>query len=315
MNLENLIVIKDGTYSEIKQALRQWIGLYSNDLPEEMKFKLFQGRNGVHVIQTGQYLDNERFYYLVNYLKYPEGIDYDIEIEGYTTGKDNNWLGGKDLMVYISPTDNEYDNVFVTTSDNESFKVDFGGRITDLNEGRSYAVPFKLDLEEPEIFGISPKIVPKRADVGHSEINRRFMIISLTILALLATNMLVNQFYSEGFAQFSFFIGMGIGIWFFMDYKILQSNSSFVKCFGLALAYLSLIIFLRWGIDRDISIFGALCPISILIVQKPVRLVFKKMLKREPVVDKPAPTFWDGIYMVILFVGLLAFPLVYMKFS
>ncbi len=53
-------------------------------------------------------------------------------------------------MVYISPMDKGYDNVFVTTSENENFKFDFVGQITKQKEIRAFRYPKDLVLENPK---------------------------------------------------------------------------------------------------------------------------------------------------------------------
>lgn len=60
----------------------------------------------------------------------------------------------------------------------------------------------------------------------------------------------------------------------------------------------------------DLADLGASYPLSLLITQKPARLIFKKLLNREPVVYKPPPTFWDGVYTIILFFGFAILSLV-----
>merc|ERR1711991_412988 len=102
------------------------------------------------LIKADNKLDNERFFYLINYLKYPENIQYDATVEGFTKGGSENVLKNKNLLVYISPTDNEYDNVLIATSENENFKVDFGGRIIKTAENKQYKLPTDLNLEFPE---------------------------------------------------------------------------------------------------------------------------------------------------------------------
>lgn len=147
---ENLIIIKGGEYNDIKKALKQWVDLYSSDLQNGLTFQLYKNGHGNHIIQADKRLDNERFYYLINYLNYPEEIEYNIDIEGFTIGKEDNQLQGKILLVYISPTDKEYDNVYVTTSENKNFKIDFGGKITETSENRglNYPIDFKLGNSE-----------------------------------------------------------------------------------------------------------------------------------------------------------------------
>lgn len=76
----NLILINGGAYTEVKKALKKWIDLYSDQLENDLDFQLYKNGNGNHVIKVDDKLNNESFFYLVNYLNYPEGIDYKVDI-------------------------------------------------------------------------------------------------------------------------------------------------------------------------------------------------------------------------------------------
>lgn len=315
MTTDNLIVIKGGAYNDIKKALRQWIELYSKDLQDGLTFQLFKNVPGCHIIQADKRLDNERFFYLINYLEYPEGIDYKIDIEGYTTGKENNRLKGRSLLVYISQTDEEYDNVFVTTPENENFKVDFGGKITETREKKFFKIPNDFILENPETIKVSKKeIIQKEDKALENKLDKRFKVLSLTAFSLLLIGIFIDLFYTQVFIKYSFFLGMGIGLWFFTDYKMLQSDNHFNYCSLIAIVFLIIMTIFTGESNTDFFAYGWLYPLTVLIIQKPARLIYKAILKREPVVDRPPPTFWDGVYMTILFFGFAILPFVFMSF-
>jgi hypothetical protein len=59
---------------------------------------------------------------------------------------------------------------------------------------------------------------------------------------------------------------------------------------------------------------GSLFPISLLVVQKPLRFIFKKIFKREPIVDKPPIPLEDFIYEILLFLCCAILPLAIFKF-
>jgi hypothetical protein len=308
-----LIIIKGGSYNDIKKALRQWVDLYSKDLQDGLTFLLFNNGSGNYIIQADKRLGNERFYYLINYLKYPEGIEYRIDIEGYTTGKDKNQLKDKELLVYISPTDKEYDNVLVTTSENENFKVDFGGKITVTREMKIFNYPTDLNMEYPETIKVSrQEIVQKEEKVNEIRLKKRFKILALSAVSLVLIGIIINQFDPQVFRKFSFFLGMGIGLWFFADYKMLQSDKLYIYCLGIAIGYLFFIITNNGEFNKVILDYGALYPLTVLLIQKPTRLIYKATLNREPVIDRPPPTFWDGVYTIILFFAFAILPFLIM---
>lgn len=308
---DNLILIKGGAYNDIKKALRQWIDLYSKDLQDDLTFHIFKNGRGNHIIQADKRLDNDRFFYLVNYLNYPENIKYKIDIEGYTLGKDNNQFKGKDLLVYISPTDKEYDNVFVTTSENKNFKMDFTGKIIETREKRIFNYPTDLILEYPETIKINRKeIEHKEEKFNEKSIYKRFKISSIIAVSLALIGIIINLIEPQIFHIFSFFLGIIIGVWFFSDYKMLQSDRHYLYSLGIAIAYFLFVLTNNGEFNKSVLDYGALFPLTLLIVQKPARLIFKAILKREPIVDRPPPTFWDGVYMIVLILGFWILPFI-----
>jgi hypothetical protein len=310
---DNLIIIKGGAYNDIKKALRQWIELYSKDLEDGLTFQLFRNGRGSHIVQADNRLDNERFYFLINYLKYPENIEYKIDIEGFTVGKENNELKDKQLLVYISSTDEEYDNVFVTTSENENFKVDFGGKITDTREKKIFRIPTELNMEYPETIKVNKKVsFKKKETINETSLDKRFKMLSLITVCLLIIGIMINQIDTHISIKYSLLFGMGIGLWFFADYKLLQSDKHYNYCLVIAIGYFIVVMSFVGDFNKKILDYGALYPIAVLLIQKPTRLLYKMAFNREPVVDRPPPTFWDGVYMAILFFGFAALPFIIM---
>lgn len=137
----NIIIIQGASKAEVKMVIKDWIKLYQRDLKAGFHMKLYSISDKNHLIDVDPQLDNTRFYFLVNYLIYPKNMNYTVDVTGYTRGLENNILKGKQLMVYIPANDSEYDNVFVCTSENQNFKVDFGGKISPVNQNRIYTIP------------------------------------------------------------------------------------------------------------------------------------------------------------------------------
>lgn len=315
MKTDNLILIKGGAYNDIKKALRQWIDHYSKDLEDGLTFQLYKNGSGNHIIQADTRLDNERFYYLVNYLKYPEGIEYKIHIEGFTTGKDNNQLKDKELLVYISQSDKAFDNVFVTTSENENFKVDFGGKITENRERRIYKQPNDIQFNNPDVLIVRKELfLKKELDTNNSDsIDKRFKIISLIAVILFISTFLTYSITQDVvlFHKLTFYFGMGIWLWFFSDFEMLERLYIYRWCFIISILYGTYAIFLNnyYGdLDSIDLYFGALHPLSLLIIQKPLSHLYKTIFHREPKVDKHGK-FADLVYTLILFLSSLLTPI------
>lgn len=315
MTVDNLIIIKGGAYNDIKKALRQWIDLYSKDLQDDLTFQLFKNGRGKHIIQADKRLNNERFYYLINYLNYPEGIEYKIDIEGFTTGKDDNKLKSKSLLVYISPTDQEYDNVFVTTSENENYKVDFGGRITETAERRNFKLPSDLTFELPETLAVEKRHdFETESGTINNNLNKRFKIISAIIISAFALTYLIFK-ADENFLKINFVIAFVVWGWLTVDYKILQVDKLYFGSVALGLTILLFGYLLKKELtnEENISLVlsGTSMPIFFLIIQRPARFVFKRIMKREPKVDRPAPSFADFVYIFILWTTTILIPASY----
>lgn len=313
MTEENLIFIKGGAYNDIKKALRQWIDLYAKDLQVGLAFLLYKNGRGNHVIQVDKNLDNTRFFFLVNYLKYPENIDYNVEVEGFTLGKDDNIFKGEKLLVYISLTDTEGDNVFVTTAKNKHYKFDFGGKIVESREKKRYLVPNSTSMEYAETLKVRQKVKTKsfkNKDLLKNEIEIRFKLISSIIALFMFIGLIIQKFNPQIFKEYGFIFGMGIGLWFFVDYKMLQFNKLYIYSLGIAFCFLLYILFYHGSFDDNVLDYGALYPISFLLIQKPTRFFFMLVFKREPVINKPILTFGDGLYMIVLFIGLVVFPFI-----
>lgn len=313
MKIDNLILIKGGAYSDIKKALRQWIELYSKDLEDGLTFQLFKNGSGNHIIQADKKLDNERFYFLINYLKYPEGIEYKIDVEGFTTGTDKNQLKDKELLVYISSIDKEYDNVFVTTSENENFKVDFGGRITEERERKTYIFPKDLILGLSESITVQKKQdLNKPAENSTDKLEKRFKIISAIVLSAFVLTFFL--FRSENdFMTINYVIGFAVWGWLTFDYKILQVDKLYFSSVGLGLAIFLYGLFLNKYFDENSPMIqsATTMPISLLIIQRPLRLGFIRVMKREPKVEKPAPSLADFIYIFLLLMITILVPIFY----
>lgn len=311
MPLDNLIFIKGGAYSDVKKALQQWIDLYSNDLSSGLTFELFKLGRGKHMIQVDKRLDNERFFYLINYLNYPENIHYKIEIEGFTTGKLDNKLLNKNLLIYIPPTDNEFDNVYISTSENKHFKFDFGGRISEINEGRNYQIPDSKCDEKPEIIEvIKNKLV--QTEVSNNNSTTKFKQFSTIAGLVLVITLFISFFDVKTFVDITYCYGIGLGVWLYIDYPLLQSDKHYFYCLIFSIVFIGYALFLKNQLNTrsfEILDLGAFYPFALLIIQWPTRRIYLAIFKREPKVDRYGKTA-DVIYTIILSMGLGLLPII-----
>ncbi len=152
MNLDKYILIGGPNQSDLIKALQQFSNIYS-DSEAVNGLELFKSKtkNNLFIVNVSSKMDLEMFKYLINYLNYPEGINYNIDIRGYwTISKEdkikNNHIGQR-VMFYISPNDTEYDNVFgIFKEDDKTIKFGFAYR-----EGYKIQKKKELNFSEPEL--------------------------------------------------------------------------------------------------------------------------------------------------------------------
>lgn len=314
MKYNNLIFINGGAYTEIKKALNQWIALYSDQIQSDLNFKLYKNGKGNHIVQADERLDNDKFFYLVNYLKYPEGIEYIIEIEGYTTGEEK-VLKSKKLLVYISPNDKEYDNVFVTTEENENYKVDFGGKVTVIEDFKTYRIPQEFSLNTPETLKVKKREIKENgANETDGKIYKRFKVLSILVTILFFGTIFFHVISNDDlqFQNLTFYLGLGIWLWFFSDYEMLRIDKLYFRCIFIATSFsiYGIWMFNYFGNSADVLMFlSSMSPLTLLILQRPIRKLYIKHLKREPKIDNHGQ-FADLMYSLFLMLSSIILPMI-----
>lgn len=312
MNTDNQILIKGGDYSDVKKALQQWIDLYSDSLQDGLTFELFKNGLGNHIIKADERIDNERFYYLVNYLNYPEGIEYKAEVYGFTTGKEKNILKDQKLLVYILLTDKERDNVFIVTAENQNYKIDFGGKISETRERKLFQIPTHKNLDKPEILRVVKKKASQIKEKSREKIEKRFRIISFIVIILFLINFLVSIYDIHTFIKTTFFIGMGLGLWFFIDFEMLQLEKYYSYSLLISIIFLAYTVLIKTILNStevELIDLGAFYSLALLIIQWPTRKIYIILFNREPEIDQRGK-FADIVYTLILFFGFAILPLI-----
>lgn len=324
MEYHNLITILGGSYAHVKKALKQWIALYQDDLEDEAVFTLHhQGRQSYAIIADKR-LDNQRFFYLLNYLAYPEGIDYNVVVEGYTQGEPGSLLEGKGLFVYLPEDSQDKDDVGIVTYDGQQLLFSFDGRFQPVDRGRRYRNPASLNMDSPEVFRVNPRSnrdKNRSDDIINASIDKtiakRFLIIaSLFVVVTTFSYLMMDE---KWLSTSSFFIFLGMLHWFLGDYKMLRVTIFYLRSLGLAV----LLILYNMALLRpefiddhrqiEVLTYLSLWPFSLLLIQRPARWVFIRVMKREPVTgsDQDLPDF---LYLLIMIGGSVLTTLSFMKF-
>lgn len=302
VTLDNLILVKGGAFTHLKKVLNQWIALYENNLEEGWTFKLYNLSRGRRAIETDPRLDTMRFFFLVNYLKYPNDIDVNWEVEGFLKGKEEKLFKGQDIRVFIAPNDTEYDNVFVTTSEGNVYKVDFGGKIIDTQKKEIFRTPTNLVLENPDIITVNKKELNLLDDdKSISGVRVRFVVLStLVVLTFFASIIFYAVYQNEKvFNQITFFLGIGFFVWLFRDIKMLRYAAYYFAF--LVLAFLLVLYQLYLYNQGRIAAEFLLSPFLFLISLEPLRRLFIRLVGREPPSDNSSVSnFADFIFITIL---------------
>lgn len=301
---DNTIFIKGAAYNSVKKALRQWLDLYSEDLQDDLSFTLSKNGHTGYIIKADERLDNERFYYLVNYLKYPEEIEYTIDIEAFTTGRYENSLKNKKLLVYISPNDKEFDNVFVTTSENKNYKIDFGGKISEANESKIFQLPEIINLDSPELIKLNKYETSRsKEEKSKKQIEKRFKIIGSIAIALFIISLFIIFYDIQIFINVTSYLGLGLGFWFLTDYEMLRSDKLYHNALVISISFLIYGLILREELITfilDFVLWATSYPLAILIIHWPLRKIFITTFKREPIIEFRNGRFSNIIYSIIL---------------
>lgn len=149
---DKIMLIENVNLEDLKKAIQQFCNSYNQE-----NFKALPSLSIISekkFIVTFPYdIEFETYCYFVNYLYYPNDITYKPIIKAWTTTKTNDtWMKddivNKKVMLYIPSDDKEYDNVYLTTSDNFEYKMGFalGESSKKLNESKQrYSEPVKLD--------------------------------------------------------------------------------------------------------------------------------------------------------------------------
>ncbi len=137
----------------------------------------------------------------------------------------------------------------------------------------------------------------------YERIRLRFKIILIIVFCVTLINWLIFPFFIdlEVFEVITFGVSWGVFIWFLTDYKMLRLNKFYF------LSLLVAIVILAGGFAAnyyyDIGLICFALPLLLLIIQKPLRVLFLIYFKREPIVDRYDGKWNDIIYALILLFG------------
>ena len=304
---------------DIKKVLWQWIDLYITELQDNMTFEIYKYQERDYSIKVDSRLCDRMFFILMDYLKYHDAIKFDIQktgfkdeirrvlvdnrirndikIKGFITGREDNILKDKRLLVNM-PAVAEYrvhEYFLITTDEDENYKIDFAGRVTASTEKREFKQPDNFAFQNPDTLTVRmADFADEIKERTEYRISKRFKPIAFLAFAIL---FLAHIFFlNDDLGEFMAVLGGGLFAWFFLDDKMLQSNRYYMYCFLITLVFVVCCI-----IEKQF--FCSLLPLNFLVIQKPVRKLYKLLFKREPEISSPEKRFADFVYLMILVFG------------
>ena len=138
MLTENFILVNNATAANIQTVLQNLATLYATT-GFTYGIELFKDNNSNQrfLITFKNAPDFDRFAYFTNYIHYPEGFEvWDAGVDGFYRVKPDetteDFHSGEWIQLYVSKTDDAYDNVSIVNASNISFLFDFGGKTKHL---------------------------------------------------------------------------------------------------------------------------------------------------------------------------------------
>lgn len=126
---DKLVIVEDATENELKKILQDFCNSYNKKSNQAIPL-LTKLTDNKFAITFPYDIKFEIYCFFINYLNYPMGFDKHFRTIGWVTTKANDaWITeksiNKNVMLYVSDFDDEYDNVYLTTSDNIGYKLGF----------------------------------------------------------------------------------------------------------------------------------------------------------------------------------------------
>ena len=249
MKSKKYIIIQKCTKEELKTILNDWLIMYADRLKSNMVFEMAEVHPNIFVLEVDNSIDDTDFFFLVNYFAYPIGFKKTFEAEGYTTATKHKTLLNKKIYVFNNTKDSEYDHVWITTEENETYKFDFGGKFKKVDFDNNYKVLDISDLPiEREKIMLHKKALLDEAKRRNDEkrkrsIEKRFKIISTALFVLIPLAFLTNRYFSYvEDIMLNFFSAGTMMLWFMIDYKICSNIKRTFICVLLSLLNIAFVI-------------------------------------------------------------------------
>lgn len=126
---DKLVIVEDVSENDIKKILQEFCNSYNKETFQAIP-RLTKLSDKKFAVTFPYDINFEIYCYFINYVNYPMGFDRHFKTVGWATTKPSDtWITeksvNKNVMLYVSDFDKEYDNVFLTTSDSIGYKLGF----------------------------------------------------------------------------------------------------------------------------------------------------------------------------------------------
>lgn len=151
---DKLVIIEDISEADIRKVVQEFCNTYNKKSYQAIP-RLIRLSDKRFAITFPYNIRWEIFCFFINYLHYPVELDRAFPVVGWATAQStDNWItadsANKQVMLYISDSDTEYDNVYLTTSDNIGYKLGFANG----PEKQLLNIPEKAYMPPPVTVGV-----------------------------------------------------------------------------------------------------------------------------------------------------------------
>jgi len=157
VNNDKIVLIENVDSDNVKKAIQLFCNSYNQE--DYKALPLLTLVSGSKFIVTFPYdIDFMTYCFFINYMYYPNDIKYKPSIKAWTsTKKTDEWMKeditNKKVMLYIPSDDKDFDNVYLTTSDNIGYKMGFAMR----EESQKLDYPKQSYSEQPNFDDLKTK--------------------------------------------------------------------------------------------------------------------------------------------------------------
>ena len=157
---DKLVIVENASENDIKKIIQEFCNSYNKETYQAIP-RLTKLSDRKFAITFPYDINFEIYCYFINYVNYPMGFDRHFKTIGWASTKPTDtWIteksANKNVMLFVSDFDTEYDNVFLTTSDNIGYKLGFA-----MGEE-------KQPLNSPEKSYVKPPINISELDTNES---------------------------------------------------------------------------------------------------------------------------------------------------